>query len=127
MDEALGTDRAAGEFIGSQVGLETQVLDAQIELGHQQRALHGRRQARHEKSVVAARIGQRHGAARIAAQAIGHQPLIAGGAFPIAADLTAERQIRDLFIEFYTGEPIRLSTQPSRIAVWLQPRVSDDA
>ena len=74
-----------------------------IELGHQQRALHGRRQARHEKSVVAARIGQRHGAARIAAQAIGHQPLIAGGAFPIAADLTAERQIRDLFIEVLHG------------------------
>ena len=48
--------------------------------------------------MVPARVGKRHRAAGVAAQAIGYQPLIAGGAFPGAADLTAERQIRDLFI-----------------------------
>ena len=99
MNKPLGTDRAAGEFIGGQIGDQAQVLHAQINLGDQQRTLHRRRQARHEKSVIAARIGQRHRAARVAAQAIGHQPLVAGGTLPIAADLTAERQIRDLFIE----------------------------
>jgi hypothetical protein len=70
--------------------------------------------------VVAARVGKRHGAARIAAEAIGHQPLIAGGAFPIAADLTAERQIRDLFIENTVLKmPVEYRFDPTR--------VSDDA
>jgi hypothetical protein len=99
MHKALRTDRTAGEFIGGQICLGAQVLHAEVDLGDQQRALHGRGQARHEKSVVAARIGKRHRSAGVAAQAIGHQPLVAGGAFPRAADLAAERQMRDLFIK----------------------------
>jgi len=96
VDEALRADRAAGEFICREIGLLSQVLDAKIDFGDQQRALHGRSKARHEKRVVAARVGKRHGAAGVAADGIGHQPLIAGGAVPIPASLSAEDQKRDL-------------------------------
>jgi len=58
--------------------------------------------------MVTARIGERHGSARVAADAIGHQPFIGGGAFPIAADLAPECQIRDLFI---TNTAVRLTVE----------------
>ena len=38
--EALAADGAAREFIRGQVGLEAQVARAQLDLRHQQRALH---------------------------------------------------------------------------------------
>ena len=98
MDETLWADRAVGEFVRKQVSLAAKVLDAQIDLGDEQRALHGRLETRHEKSVVAARIGERHRAAGVAAQAVRHEPFVAGGAVPVAADLAAECQICNLFI-----------------------------
>src|SRR3984957_3080754 len=98
MYEALWTDRAVGEFVRKQIGLAAKVFDAQIDLGDEQRALHGRLETGHEKSVVAAGIGKRHRAAGVATQAVRHEPFVTGGAVPVAADLAAECQICNLFI-----------------------------
>jgi hypothetical protein len=60
--------------------------------------LHGRRETRHEEGVITARVGKRHRTACVAAQAIRHQPLIAGSAVPVTADLSAQRQVCNSFI-----------------------------
>src|SRR5579859_1446180 len=67
MDEALRADRAVDEFICRQSGHLPEVLDAQVDFGHEQRALHRGLEAGHEKSVVTAGVGERNGAACVTA------------------------------------------------------------
>jgi len=94
--EALGGDRAIGELVGTELGVAAQILHADVDFRDQQCARHRRRQTRHEERVVAARIGARDGAARVASQSVGHQPFVADGLVPIAASLTPENQKRVL-------------------------------
>ena len=92
MLETLGGDSAVAELIGSQVGVDSQVLHTHVDLRHQQRACHRRRETCHEKCVVAARIGPGNRAACIAPESIGDQPFVADGSAPSAAGLSAENQ-----------------------------------
>ncbi len=90
--EASGIDRAAGELIRRQLIELPEVLDAQVDLRHHQRALDRRIEARHQEGVVAAGVGTGDGAAGIAAQTVGHQPLAADGGVPVTAGLAAQGQ-----------------------------------
>ena len=125
MNETLRSDGAAREFVRRQVGCGSLILDTQLDLGHQQRALNRRSKARHEEGVIAARVGERHRSACIAAEAIGHQPFKAGGAVPIPASLSAEDQKRDPQFRTWNRAlannitTLKISTTPS-------PKTCDD-
>ena len=92
VNEALRIDGAAGELIRRQRIPLAQVLGDEVDLRHHQGALDRRIEARHQEGVVAAGVGERDGAAGIAAQAVGRQPLTAGGALPVAASIAAQGQ-----------------------------------
>lgn len=97
MDEAVRIDRAAGKFVGGQMIRPSQVVDAQVEFRNQQLSLDRRREARDQKSVIAACIRAGDGTAGVAAETVGHQPFAADRIVPVAADIATERQKRDLF------------------------------
>ena len=92
--EAAWIDGGADEFVGGQRQGTSLVFDVDVDLGHQKSAIHRRLEARHEKAMVAAGVGAGDGAAGIAPQAIGHQPLVRDCRIPVTADLASQHQKR---------------------------------
>src|SRR6185437_10624076 len=90
VNETLAADGPARELVGGQIPLPPQVAHAGFDLCRQQRAFDRRIQARDQKTMVTAGIAAGDGAAGKAAQTVGHQPLVAAGALPAAADMSAQ-------------------------------------
>src|SRR4029077_9519289 len=73
-------------------------MGAHLDLRHQQRALDRGIEACDEESMVAGRLAAAHRSAGIATKTIRHQPFVAAGAVPMAADIAAESQKRNLLV-----------------------------
>src|SRR5687767_2909498 len=94
--ELLDVDVAAGVYLVVGVLVRAEVEGAPvylglfIELSKEDGTLHGRVEGGDEQPMVAARIGPRHGARSVAADAVGHQPLFLEGFIPVYAAFTRD-------------------------------------